>query len=148
MERTLDQDDYARLLGFRTGLRRFLRWSEQQAVAAGLTPAQHQLLLAIRGHDDPSGPTVGDVAGYLLLRHHSAVELIDRAVAAGLVRRRTDRADQRQVRLQLTAKGTERLEHLSALHIEELERLGAALSPLTDNLGVTPDLGVTPPAKP
>jgi DNA-binding MarR family transcriptional regulator len=64
------------------------------------------------------------------------------------VRRRTDRADQRQVRLQLTAKGTERLEHLSELHIEELERLGAALRPLTEDLGVTPDLGVTAPAKP
>jgi DNA-binding MarR family transcriptional regulator len=141
-ERELEHGDYARLLGFRTGLRRFLHWSEQQAVAAGLTPAQHQLLLAIRGHDDPLGPTVGDAAGYLLLRHHSAVELIDRAVAAGLVRRRSDPADQRQVRLELTAKGAERLAHLSALHLEELERLGAALRPLTDNLGVAP------PAKP
>ena len=76
-------EDYRRLLELRTGLRRFLRWSEQHAEAAGLTPAQHQLLLAIRGHDDPRGPTVGDVAGYLMLRHHSAVGLVDRAEKAG-----------------------------------------------------------------
>jgi len=138
MERRLDDKDYARLLEFRTGLRRFLRWSEQQATAAGLTPAQHQLLLAVRGHHDPTGaglgPTIGDVADSLLLRHHSAVELVDRAVAAGLVERRPDRADQRQVRLVLTAAGSNRLEHLTAVHVEELARLGAALRALTDGL--------------
>ena len=57
----LDQADFTRLLELRTGLRRFLRWSEQQAKAAGLTPAKHQLLLAVRGHPNPSGPTVGGV---------------------------------------------------------------------------------------
>ena len=81
----LDHAEYERLLRFRTGLRRFLRWSAEQAARVGLTPAQHQLLLAVRGHPDPRGPTVGEVAGYLLLRHHSAVELIDRAQAAGLL---------------------------------------------------------------
>ena len=73
MTPTPTDEDYRRLLELRTGLRRFLRWSEQHAEAAGLTPAQHQLLLAIRGHRDPRGPTVGDVAGYLMLRPHSAV---------------------------------------------------------------------------
>src|SRR5512133_1292390 len=97
--------DYERLLEFRTGLRRFLRWSEEQAQAAGVSPAQHQLLLAIRGHPDVRGPTIGDVAEYLLLRHHSAVELIDRAEGAGLVRRRQDRDDHRVVRLELTGRG-------------------------------------------
>ena len=76
---------YARLLALRTGLRHFERWSENQARAAGLTPAQHQLLLAIRGHADPRGPTIGEVADYLLLIHNSAVGLVDRAVVAGLV---------------------------------------------------------------
>ena len=70
-----------RLLEFRTGLRRFLHWSEEQARAAGLTAAQHQLLLAVRGHD--GGPTIGEVAEQLLLRHHSAVELVDRAERPG-----------------------------------------------------------------
>ena len=114
--------DYEDLLTLRTGLRRLLRWSEQQAEAAGLTPAQHQLLLAIRGHSDPRGPTVGEVADYLLLRHHSAVGLVDRADAAGLVKRVRDPKDHRVVRLQLTTAGNKRLEALAELHREELER--------------------------
>ena len=84
---SLPDESYAQLLALRTGLRRFQRWSEQQAADAGLTPAQHQLLLAIRGHSDPRGPTIGEVADYLLLRHHSTVGLVDRADAAGLVTR-------------------------------------------------------------
>jgi len=119
----LDQHDYERLLAFRTGLRRFLRWSAEQAARVGLTPAQHQLLLAVRGHPDPRGPTVGEVAGYLLLRHHSAVELIDRAVTAGLVTRQSDSEDGRTVRIALTTRGRERLETLAASHLEELGRL-------------------------
>jgi DNA-binding MarR family transcriptional regulator len=119
--------DYEDLLTLRTGLRRFLRWSEQQSEEAGLTPAQHQLLLAIRGHSDPRGPTIGEVADYLLLRHHSAVGLIDRADAAGLVERVRDADDHRLVRLQLTAMGTKRLEALSAQHLEELQRLALKL---------------------
>src|SRR5579864_2385786 len=97
----LSDADYERLLALRTGLRHFQRWSEQQASAAGLTPAQHQLLLAIRGHGDQRGPTVGEIADYLLLRHHSTVGLIDRADAAGLVVRTRDPEDHRIVRLRL-----------------------------------------------
>jgi DNA-binding MarR family transcriptional regulator len=119
----LDQRDYERLLAFRTGLRRFLYWSGQQAEAAGITPAQHQLLLTVRGHPDPRGPTIGEIAGYLLVRHHSAVELIDRAVTAGLVARQPDSEDTRTVRVALTARGRERLETLAASHLEELARL-------------------------
>ncbi|MHB1498581.1 MAG: MarR family winged helix-turn-helix transcriptional regulator [Acidimicrobiales bacterium] len=118
---------YARLLALRTGLRHFERWSERQARAAGLTPAQHQLLLAIRGHGDRPAPTVGEVADYLLLRHHSVVGLVDRAEAAGLVRRVRDLEDHRIVRLHLTDAGAGRLEALSALHIEELDRLALEL---------------------
>ena len=98
----LEQRQYERLLRFRTGLRRFLRWSAEQAAAAGLTSAQHQLLLAIRGHPDAAGPTVSDVARWLLLRHHSTVELVDRAQAAGPVQRHPDADDSRVVRLGLT----------------------------------------------
>ena len=113
--------DFARLLDFRDGLRRFLHWSEQQAKGAGLTGGQYQLLLAIRGHGH--APSVGDVAGHLLLRHHSAVELVDRAVASGLVERVADPADQRVVRLRLTRKGAARVEALAHAHLEELSRL-------------------------
>ncbi len=124
---TLSDAVYRRLLLLRTGLRHFERWSEQQAGAAGLTPAQHQLLLAIRGHNDPRGPTIGEVADYLLLRHHSVVGLIDRADESGLVSRARDRNDHRIVRLRLTKRGARRLEGLSALHLEELERLATEL---------------------
>jgi DNA-binding MarR family transcriptional regulator len=119
----LSDRDYQRLLAFRTTLRRFLRWSETQAEAAGVTPAQHQLLLAIRGHVGGQEPTVGEVADSLLLRHHSAVELIDRAEAAKLVRRAADGEDGRIVRLRLTAAGKRVLARLAAVHLEELRRL-------------------------
>jgi DNA-binding MarR family transcriptional regulator len=128
--RDLSQRQYEQLLAFRTGLRRFLRWSGQQAEAAGLTPVQHQLLLAIRGHPDPRGPTVRDVADYLLVRHHSAVELIDRAEAAGLVLREADTEDGRTVRLALTDRGSDRLGKLAASHLEELSRLTSQLNTL------------------
>jgi uncharacterized protein YeaO (DUF488 family)/DNA-binding MarR family transcriptional regulator len=131
---SLPDDVYRRLLTLRTGLRHFERWSEQQARTAGLTPAQHQLLLAIRGHGDAKGPTVGEVADYLLLRHHSAVGLIDRADADGLVRRTRDEKDHRVVRLQLTSTGGERLEALSALHLEELTRLARRLPGVWEGL--------------
>ena len=119
----LSDATYARLLALRSGLRHFERWSAQQARAAGLTPAHHQLLLAIRGHGDPEGPTIGEVADYLLLRHHSAVGLIDRAESAGLVSRTRSEDDHRVVRLTLADEGARRLEALSALHLEELHRL-------------------------
>ena len=122
----LEDADYQRLLGLRTNLRQFLRWSEQQAEAVGLKPTHHQLLLAIRGHDDPRGPTIGEVADYLLLRHHSAVELTQRVGALGLIRRSNDPDDGRVVRLALTAKGSTTLEQLSGLHLAELSRLADA----------------------
>lgn len=121
----LPDDVYSRLLAFRTRLRRFERWSADQAQAAGLTPAQHQLLLAVRGHADSRGPTVGDIAEYLLLRHHSAGELIQRAEAAGLVTRIRDSEDQRVIRLRLTDIAAQCLQALTELHLQELERFTA-----------------------
>jgi len=130
---SLTDAQYQRLLEFRDGLRRFLRWSETQAAAAGLTPAQHQLMLAIRGHDGQD-PTIGDVADHLQLRHHTAVGLVDRAEEAGLVRRSSDADDQRIVRLSLTPLGHRRLERLASLHLEELRRLSPQLRPVWADL--------------
>ena len=127
---SLTQPDFEHLLALRTGLRRFLNWSEQQAGLVGITPGQHQLLLAIRGHPDPVGPTIGDVANYLVLRHHSAVGLIDRAAAAGLVTREPDPTSSSAVRLVLTDAGIEKLEILSETHLEELKHLGPAMRSL------------------
>ena len=126
----LEQEDYTHLLELRTGLRRFLRWSEAQAKAAGLTPAKHQLLLAVRGHPDPAGPTVGEIADYLVLRHHSAVGLIDRAVAEGLVRRNPDPRSKSVVRITLTPAGVDKLELLSEAHLEELAHLAPTMQAL------------------
>jgi DNA-binding MarR family transcriptional regulator len=134
MAPTPTDEDYRRLLQLRTGLRRFLRWSEQHAEAAGLTPAQHQLLLAIRGHDDPRGPTVGDVAGYLMLRHHSAVGLVDRGEKAGLITRAQDPDNLSVVRLRLTEQGAQLLEALSEQHLEELAHLAPTMHALWDAL--------------
>ena len=124
--RRITQADYEQLLTLRTGLRRFLHWSGEQAEAAGLTPAQHQLLLAIQGHPEPTPPTVGDLAESLLLRHHSVVGLLDRAAAAGLIQRTRDEADRRIVRIGLTAAGADRLATLSAIHLEEIRRIAAS----------------------
>ena len=126
----LTRGDFENLLVFRTSLRRFLHWSQTQARAAGLTPAQHQLLVAIKGHPGGQDPTIGDLAGYLLLRHHSAVELVDRAAAAGLVERRSDAEDGRVTRVGLTADGEARLNKLSAAHLDELRNLAPVLDQL------------------
>ena len=120
----LTDEDYRRLLEFRTAIRKFLKYSKSQAAKLDLTPTQHQLLLAIRGHNEQRGPTIGDVAEYLLIRHHSAVELVDRAEAAGLVRRHTDRDDQRVVRLSLSRSGAGKLAKISAANLNEIARLG------------------------
>lgn len=120
--------DYAALLAFRDGLRRFMRFSEDRARAAGLTAAQHQLLLAVRGHGTP--PSVGEVADHLLLRHHSAVELVDRAVQKGLLKRTADPTDQRVVRLSLTAAGRDTLALLSVDHLRELAQMRESFSVL------------------
>lgn len=134
-KRTLTDRHYERLLGFRTGLRVFLRWSAGQAGAAGLAPVQHQLLLAIRGHrDHESGPTIGDVARYLLIKPHTAGELVARSVQAGLVRKRSDPEDRRIVRLRITAEGERRLARITEATFEELKRLAPRLNKLWEGL--------------
>lgn len=115
-------DEYHALARFRRALRSFLHFSEEAARAAGLTPTQHQLLLAIRGADSDTPPTIGEVADWLKLRHHSTVELVDRAERSGLVARVPDPADLRRQRLRLTDLGHTKLDALSTLHREELRR--------------------------
>jgi len=127
----LGEELFRELLELRTELRRFLHWSETRARAAGVTPAQHQLLLVVRGHDGASGPTINDVAEALLLKHHSAVELVQRAEVAGLVARQVDAEDHRVVRVSLSTAGYEALARLAPLHIEEIRRLRASGHALT-----------------
>jgi DNA-binding MarR family transcriptional regulator len=105
-----------------------LAFSERASHGAGLEPQQHQLLLALRGFAAPGRrPTIGDIAEWLLIQHHSAVELVDRAVARGLVSRHHDPTDRRRVLVELTPEGESFLAHLSIQHREELESTAPAL---------------------
>ena len=123
--------EYERLLAFRTELRQFVRWSEESAREAGLTPALHQLLLAVRGGgSDAAGPTIGSVAEALLVKHHTAVELAQRAEASGLLERIRDDADHRVVHLRLTAEGEQRLADLSDQHLQAIRPLAKRLTDL------------------
>jgi DNA-binding MarR family transcriptional regulator len=122
--------DFQHSLRFRVTLRRFLRWSEELAAEAGLTPAQHQLLVAIKGHPGPLPPAIREIADYLLLQSHSAVGLVDRAEAAGVVRRRPDPDDGRVVRVHLTEKGDHLVTSLTRAHLAELHKLAGALNEL------------------
>jgi DNA-binding MarR family transcriptional regulator len=127
--------DFERLLEFRVALRRFQRWSEDQAQAEGITHVQHQLLVAVKGHPGDLPPTIGELAGYLLLRPHSTVELVDRAVAAGLVERARDPHDGRVVRVGLTEAGDRILQELTPAHLARLNELAVVLDDLVTQYG-------------
>jgi DNA-binding MarR family transcriptional regulator len=129
--RALREEDYQRLLVFRTELRDFMRWSEQAAHRAGLTPSLHQLLLVVRGYIAPHGPTIGQAAEELHIRHHSAVELAQRAERAGLLERDRDPADHRRVHLRLTDQGRQQLEALTREHLARIHPLAESLQSLT-----------------
>jgi DNA-binding MarR family transcriptional regulator len=120
--------DYTALARFRLELRGFLHFSERAAHAAGIEPQQHQLLLALKGLPTPQEPpTVGNIAAWLAIQHHSAVELLDRAVARGLVRREHDAHDRRRVLVHLTPAGQALLDRLSVMHRQELQTTAPAL---------------------
>ena len=119
----ISQADYQRLSEFRYLIRRFLEFSQVQAHDAGLTPRQHQALLAIKGYPGGGPVTVGDLAERLRIRHHSAVELVNRLGEAGLVARDQDKDDHRRVLLQLTARADDHLADLSVAHLDELSRI-------------------------
>ncbi len=131
----LTDRDYEVLARFRAALRVFLHFSEDAAAAEHLTPAQHQLLLAVRGHAGATAPSVSDLADALQRRRHSVGELVDRAAAAGLVTSAPDPADGRRRLVTLTADGSARLARLTALHRAELRRFRAEMADLVDLLG-------------
>ncbi len=119
-EKPIGRADYRRLAAFRHALRRFLAFSETAARKAGITPQQHQALLAIKGAVRPEAMTVGYLAGQLLLQPNSAAELADRMVRCRLLVRTKARTDRRRVVLSLTAAADKALHSLSAAHIREL----------------------------
>ena len=128
MAKPLPSVDYQALAEFRYQIRRFLTFSQQAARAAGIDPQQHQLLLAIRGLPEGTKPSIRALAERLQIRHHSAVELIDRSVAHGLAQRQRDTIDRRQVTIHLTPQGERLLSELSLHHRDELRTAGRELA--------------------
>ncbi len=125
--RPIRDADYKALAAFRHALRLFLAFSETVAREAGLTPQQHQALLAIKGHPSGGPVSIGDLAAQLLIRHNSAVELVNRLVMAGLVDKVASVDDRRQVILVLTGEAEAVLDLLSASHLTELRRSGVPM---------------------
>ncbi len=119
--------DYAQLAEFRRNLRGFLRFSEDAAAAVGLTSQHYQAMLVLRGCPDDRRITINDLAQQLLIKHNSAVELVDRLVEEGLIVREASSTDRRKVELRLTTRGREVLAKLAALHRAELRRVGPLL---------------------
>lgn len=128
--------DYAALAEFRYALRKFLAFSEGAAAEAGLTSQQHQALLTIKALAGGRGPTVGMLAERLLVRQHSAVELVDRLARLDLVQRNPDPADRRRVLVALTPEGERKLQALSQAHLAELRAVGPALAGVLSSLQV------------
>jgi DNA-binding MarR family transcriptional regulator len=124
------QEEYLALAEFRYGLRKFLRFSEAAARAHGLTPQQHQLLLAIKGFPGREWATVNELAERLQLRQHSVVGIIDRSEQVHLVERRAHQSDLRVTEVHLTPDGERVLESLTMAHREELRRTGEFLGNL------------------
>ena len=127
----LSKQDFEALARFRFGIRRYLRFSEETVRRHGVTPQQYQLMLALKGFPERDWATVRELADRLQLRHHSVVELVNRAQGQGLVERAPHTDDARAVRVLLTAQGEQVLGRLSALHRDELRRLDTTLFPPT-----------------
>ena len=125
--RTLGKADYEALAAFRHALRRFAAFSAEAAHDAGLTPQQHQALLAIKGNPGADAMSVGEIARSLLLKPHSALELVNRLADLDLVVRTTDPADHRRVQVELTERAEAMLHALSAAHLEEIRSIRPTL---------------------
>ena len=129
----LDAAEYQQLASFRYALRSFLRFSEAAAEEVGLTAQHYQALLAVcaaaHGH-----VTINDLARQLLIRHNSAVGLVDRLTAQNLITREPSPQDGRKVSLRLSAKGDRVLQQLAEVHREELKRIGPQLEALLHDI--------------
>ncbi len=130
--------DYARLAAFRHALRRFLRFSEDAAAKVGLTGQHYHAMLIVRGWPEGDAVTINDLAKQLLIKHNSAVELVDRLVDGDLLMREVSPRDRRKVQLRLTARGRTELAKLAAMHRTELRRIGPLLSRFFDELSRPP----------
>lgn len=126
--RPLAPVEYEVLAAFRYTLRHFLSFSEAAAAEVGLASQQYQALLAIRGTPGRDSVTINELAKLLLIKHNSAVGLVDRLELEGLVRRSVAPEDRRKVNVRLTRKGVRVFERLAAVHRDELRRIGPRLA--------------------
>ena len=126
----LRTEDYARLAAFRGALREFLRFSEEAAATVGLTAQHYQAMLLLRASPEGSDVTINDLARQLLIKHNSAVGLVDRLAGEGMVSRAPSSADRRKVVLKLSGRGRQVLAKLAGVHRRELERIGPILNHL------------------
>lgn len=133
-ENALTDADYLLLADFRRTLRRFLAFSEARAVEVGLTPQQHQALLAIKAAPADKA-TIGYLAESLMLKPHSASGLADRLEALGMLARRASAGDRRQAQVVLTPAADQVLALLSVTHKEEIRRLQPMLTDLLERIG-------------
>lgn len=124
--------NYEALAEFRYALRKFQAFSENAAARSGLTPQQHQALLSIKGAPEKDWLSISQIAERLLVRHHTAVELVDRLASLGLVARKTDPNDGRRIQVHVTKEGEETLAALSVNHLEELKSIRPALRKLLE----------------
>lgn len=120
----LGTHDYAQLAAFRHALRGFLHFSEAAAAAEGLTSQHYQAMLILRGWPNDEPVSISDLAQQLLIKHNSAVGLVDRLVGRGLVVRHPSTVDRRKVELRLSPQGRRVLAELAAMHRGELRRIG------------------------
>lgn len=127
-EGDLSAHDYRDLAEFRRQIRQFLHFSDAVAKEHGIEPQQHQLMLAVQGLPEGVKPTIGELAARLFVRHHSAVELINRMETAGTIARTQGAGDKREVWIHLTLEGEAILHRLSVAHRTELERSGPDLA--------------------
>jgi len=126
----LSTEEYARLAAFRQGLRGFLRFSEEAAARVGLLTQHYQAMLILRACPEGFTVTINDLARQLLIKHNSAVGLVDRLEKEGLIRREVSSTDRRKVELRLSARGRQVLAKLAETHRNELARIGPELKRL------------------
>jgi DNA-binding MarR family transcriptional regulator len=126
--------DYLALAELRHQIRRFLKFSEAEARAAGIEPQQHQFILAVKGLPEGQRPTIRTIAERLQVQHHTVVGLLDRLVNARLARRKTSELDKREILVEITPRGEQLLQRLALLHAAELKTVGPALAAALDSI--------------
>lgn len=127
MSKKITSAEFQALAELRYRLRLFLKQGDAEARAAGLEPQQYLMLLAIRGLAPDNPAKIQTLADRLALKHHSAVELVDRLENRGLVRRTRSRTDRRQVLVSLLPRGQKVLERVVQQRISELRSSGRQL---------------------